>query len=402
MLGVLVVPGVVFNNLQNNGLIQQPTAGATPYPMNCTLGQGGTCVLSGNVGCAVIPPPGSSNYCSLSGQTLSFLSACAPLTGLITFNFGALVNSFFSNCGSSQNITPPSQSSTQYAQGTWTINQCTGNQGPPLVVGNAAWADPICFASTPAMVTPNGTMALGGPWGATVSIGGARVIGACLSSSWNGIIGNASAGTVPTATQTCINGYILPAGCTPLTCSPVSNSQCFSGIEVGTTCLNYYTVNSQCLAYGDWGGSISSSSNRVTSFVCTNLSSSGPVNLPGVTNFFNSLNVGSILVFAATIFGAALVIWLSLGLGFTLGGSILGSGASVGFTNNPQGTKLAQTFGFGAFLWLSVWQEFNGWFAGNYLPLGLGGITGIISIVITVVFFIGLYLLSQSGTAASQ
>lgn len=393
MLGILVVPGVIFNNLQNNGLIQPPANGV--YPMTCTSQDGGTCVLSAQVGCSA-----ASSYCSLSGQTVSFLNACSPFTGLITFNFAAFVESFFTNCGSQPTSAPPN-TSTQYAQGTWTVSKCTINNGPPLVVGSNAWVTPKCFAASPAIPTPNGTMAFGGPWAGTLSIGGAQLF-SCLASTWNGVIGNSTAGTVPTPAETCIQGYALPAGCTPTTCSPSPNSQCTSGEEVNGVCVLYETVNTQCSAYGDWGGSITSTSNRVKSFVCVNLASANQFYIPGATSLFQGFNVASILAFAATIFGAVLLVWLSLGLGFSIGGSVIATGGTLGFQSNPQGTKMAQTFGFAALIWLPLWSEFNTWFSSGYLPYGLDGTVGVIGIVLVAGFFIGAFLLSQSGTAGNQ
>lgn len=399
MMGILVIPGVVFNNLQNNGLIQ-PYGGnncnsADNLCETCTTLAGGTCVLSASTGCSV-----SASYCKLSGSSISFLNTCSPFTGLITFNFATFVESFFSNCGQAPSATPPN-TSTQYAQGTWTISSCTVNNGPPLVSGSNAFLTPSCFAVTPALTTPNGTLAVGGPWSVLVSIGGGTLF-SCLGGTWNGVIGNTTTGSVPTSAQTCIQGYGLPAGCTALTCSPTSNSGCLSGVSVNGKCVPYLTINTQCQAYGVYGGSISSASNRVTSFTCFNLGSANQLYIPGVTSVFQGFNITSIIAFAAAILGAVIYLYLSLGLGFTVGGSVVATGGSVGFTTNPQGTKLAQTFGFAMLLWLPLWSEFSPWFASGFLPYGLDGTVGIVGIVLIAGFFIGAFLLSQTGTAAAQ
>lgn len=402
MLGILVVPGVIFNNLQNNGLIQPPGANGV-YPMTCTSLDGGTCVLKAQVGCSA-----ASSYCSLSGQTISFLNACSPFTAFVTFNFAAFVQSFFSNCGSpsQQNLTSVSASgTTPVATGTWTISSCQifgySGSSPPYPTTAITFATYFCYASSPVIPSQSGNVGTGGSWYVTMTIGGSNSY--CLTGSWNGVIGNSTAGTTPTSTNVCIQGWVLPSGCTTASCPLTYDTSCSGLYSAGGQCVTYVSENSGCLVYGDYGGA--SPIYLIKTFDCTNLASGAQPPPPGSTSspfFFTNFNLSALLSFALTIFGSILVIFLSLGLGFSIGGQVIASGGTLGFTNNPQGTKMAQTFGFAALIWLPLWSEFNTWFSSGYLPFGLDGIVGVVGVVLVAGFFIGAYLLSQSGTAGNQ
>jgi hypothetical protein len=396
--GILVVPGIVVNNLQNNGIIQpygSSNCNATNnFCMTCTSLDGGTCVLTAKTGCSV-----SATYCQLQGSSIAFLNACSPFTNILTLNYAGFVSSFFTNCGQAQSQTANLIGVAGASNGTvYTLSACETVAGPGPVQLSIVTE---CQDVNPSIITSLGTVNSNCPVGGLTCIGLDlnTPVGACASANnWNGVIGNSTEGSTPTATIACIYGTIIPSGC---------NS---------ASCYNILTMTASCLVYGDYYGSIVNASNAVTSATCTSLTvmadsqspnnsvgSGGIVSAPGSTLFsLSKFNVGSLLTFLLTIIGAALFLFLSLGVGGSIQGSVVATGGAVSVTNNPQGTKLAQTLGIALVLWSPLYSEFSSWFTSGYLPFGLDGTIGIISVALIATVFVGAYFISQSGTAGSQ
>lgn len=386
-LGILVIPGILFNNLQNDGLIQPPSNGV--YPMTCSSANGGTCILDAQTGCGV-----SSTYCQLSGSSISFLNACSPFTNILTLNFVGFVSSFFTNCN--QSVTQQSSISSGPVGGTgvnpstsYTIGSCSTLSTPNLVM--FAY-DLGCGSVSPSIqVTYNGSPeTLQGAFGYTMFVYINIGVGGCINGNWLGSVTNSSLGTQGAASSICLRQYVIPSGC------------------LTTSCITAVTMNASCVITGDFPATLYA--NPVKSMTCTSLVvTTTDVDLQGsgLTNgaagpFTSSFNGGTILTFLLGLIGVALVLFVGLGLGGSIGGSVIATGGSVGITTNPQGSKLAQTFGIGLLIWAPLYSEFNTWFSSGYLPYGLDGLIGIISIVLIAAFFIGTFLVSQSGTAGSQ
>ena len=434
-LGLLVFPGVIINNLQASGIIGasvSPTcpAGETVQGQFCVSADGNTVVLNNQNPCTL-----NVNNCNLSGASFQVLNPCSTWVNLLTLNFGGFVSSFFTNCGQSsgQNLGPGGGSATQVqTTGSFTFTTCAlGGSFYNNQTGRGQ-ATYWCNSASPSIVTPNGTMGVAalapsgtGQWNLQMNIG-FGALGYCIASNWNGVITNATLSSTSTAASACIQGYLLPSGCTPATCpisaipstSPLYNT-CVSGVQAGTPshCLTFYTLNSQCTVSGTYY-SPSDARNRIKTFSCTNLITQNSFVLPGLTDtsigqaFLSGFNVSNILSFALGLFGAILVVWLSLGLGFSWTAATVGSS----FSSNPQGTKIAQTFGIGLLLWFPLYSAFDTWFTRGYLPVfntsngiqtGLDGNilvgqVGIVSLILTVMFFLGLYFMSQTPGAASS
>lgn len=107
---------------------------------------------------------------------------------------------------------------------------------------------------------------------------------------------------------------------------------------------------------------------------------------PGLTDIVGSSGTGlNVFTFLGFVIGIILFI-MSFGIGFGGGASVLGSGPSFQFSSNAQGTKLAQTLGIGLLIFTPIYSEFSSWI----FTLGFG-IGTIVSTIIFVMFFFGLY-----------
>jgi hypothetical protein len=414
-LALLVVPGILVNNLQANGLVNNSGAMLCSNDI-CTLTNPNPCTLT-------------SNPCSLSGSSFSILNPCSTWTNILTLNFIGFAQSLFGNCGmatSSQGqFTNPG--AIQSFAGNYTFKDCytvlltyPGASGPVLAprprdegaktndmsVGDAinvgggqtasgsiASINMNCYELHPSIVVQAGTISVSNsstPQNIVVQVGTSGATN-CPQSNWNGVIGNTSAGSVPTATGSCLMGYIVSGG-------------------VYTYSV---TFTASCWTYGDYGGTPFATGNLVTKVICTSLASTGAQAIPTALQVnVSTFAAGGLIGFLLALIGGALVLVLALGVGGQAGTALGG----VGLTTNPQGTKMAQTFGIGMLIWFPLYSEFSTWFTSGYLPIFnnnnsiqtgidgnlLNGQVGIISIILTIMFFIGLYFLSQSGTAASQ
>ena len=327
-IGILVLPGILVNNLQNNGLI------STSQTQTCNQ-QLDTCTLSANVGCQY-----SASFCQLQGSSISFLNPCSTWTNLLTLNYVGFVNSFFTNCG------------TAGAQGNSNALPQSGNVTIPGLVavagaghltgllGQRQWVTSLTLHPVPQGIT-------------------APVYITCLS--WNGTL--AYDGALPNPS---LHGKYYTS------CNFLDSSSPRLG----------YTMN--CWLFGtDTGGG----TGDVNNAICTNFAQSTS----------GGLDFGSLIGFGLSLLGAAILIFMSLGINFGI--------VTATFGTNPQGTKLAQTYGMGLLLFMPLYSEFSTWFSNGYLPAGLdgnifNGQLGIVSVVLVVCMFLGLYFVSQSGTTS--
>lgn len=92
--------------------------------------------------------------------------------------------------------------------------------------------------------------------------------------------------------------------------------------------------------------------------------------------------------FLGFIFGIVLLV-LSLGVGG--GVQAIASGFNVQVSD--QGARLAQVLGIGLTTWIPMFSEFGGWLTTSGLALGLGTI---LSLVLTIIYFYGLWWQTQS------
>ena len=115
-----------------------------------------------------------------------------------------------------------------------------------------------------------------------------------------------------------------------------------------------------------------------------------------------SLQAGFLTPFLTIIVGLILFL-VGLGINLQAGGSIFGSGTTLGAGVNQQGTRLAQVLGIALIIYTPLYSEFSTWFTSGLLPLGLdGNITaiasggGIIALVISALLFGGVFWLILS------
>lgn len=355
-----MLPGVLVNNLQNNGLIVPASCNSASDCSNietCTTDY--TCVLKANVGCQY-----QSSFCNLTGS-ISILSPCSVWTNILTLNFAGFVSSFFTTCGQGpsggQTVTAQTllQNSTLVSM---TVSQNTtfeGTPGNPTGPCAQVFGGPIfnCQTSSPVL-----------PVGITMPMG-------IFCSNWNGVYGRIGIAPVPSLCNLTDDSVPTP---------------------------NTFTAS--CWIYG-------SSSTAVTDIICNN---AGPIGQSTTTNYGGVLNGGNIITFFLSLIGTGLLLIIALGI--NVGGFTVSAGS------NPQGTKLAQTFGMGLLVFMPLYSEFNVWFVNGYLPSGLdgdvfscasipstlpqcftsGGPANIISILLIIGVFYALYIISQSGSSTAQ
>ena len=122
---------------------------------------------------------------------------------------------------------------------------------------------------------------------------------------------------------------------------------------------------------------------------------------PGLFDLFSAASGGSnFIVFFGFIIGIILFI-MSFGIGFNGSvGLFGGNSAGGGFTTNPQGTKLAQTFGLGLLIWTPLYSEFGGWI--NAQTLGGYGLDIIINFALFICVFLGFYSIIGGMTSGEE
>lgn len=371
-LGLLVLPGILVNNLQANALVNNQACNSSidcSNIMSCTPSGGGTCILKATTGCQLNP-----NYCSLNNN-ISFLNPCSAWTGLLTLNFVGFVQSFFSNCGTAGAGSTQSES-VGVANGTALLTDnivCSGNVFPwNGQQGCQGWLQTWPGNNTSVQVTCQSTASiLGVVLGVPNSSGNWCLVHPSTSlfdeCGFNGV--------TPGAPFYCVKGFDIT----------------LQGLVTSTAVV----IPSGAIGYifnGTTAGSCA-----INLIVCQVKQVSGAVSVNAIFTFFLSL------------LGGTLLLLLALGINIGVGGSIFATGGTTSVGSNPQGTKIAQTFGIGLLIFMPLYSEFDTWFTSGYLPAGLDGNLfnlgvgqiGIISIALIVMFFLGLYFISQSGTPSS-
>ena len=362
ILFMVVSVGAVINNLTNSGVIAPAQTQSDCTALGATF-SGGTCFKCDNaldtctiatlVGCQAQPPAGGNplGNCALQGSALSVLNPCSTFTAMLTLNPVAFVDSFFNSCGTPKTVYA-NNNVTLPTSGTVTLSVCkhTGFKDPSL-----GWMEAFCYSMSPTMA--GFVMPAKANW---------------AISYWDGVIGNASEGSVPLLVPTEIND--------------------------NSSSTNFITA--QCATYGDYTGHPGQVGDYVKYLVCQGSTFQTSSITPSVAS--SGLNVSGILAFALSLIGGLLVVFIALGIGIS--GSIEGLtfGTSGSFWSNPQGTRLAQTFGIATLIWFPLYSEFSPWFTSGYLPFGLDGQLfaappGIIAFVLTFFFFVGVYFLNLGG-----
>ncbi|MDE1824340.1 MAG: hypothetical protein KGH74_03505 [Candidatus Micrarchaeota archaeon] len=416
-LFLLVIPGLLYNNLNSTGI----TPAQVLTCPNTQLSGGGvdvTCQGSVNAGCQA-----SASYCSLSGSSFSFLNINSPFTALITGNVWGVFNQivqgsqptthgpFDSVGGSASFIRANCIIDNRGANSLtgWTIDQCTqaDSDGSNMTTGFNTWSNwnnnfvgstktisfknlivyipaysgnssytLICNWNIQTNYTFSGTPFSGYTWYGCAyqnTIGGSFPTNEKTNPSWPFLISVPWATGVldPTKGYTC--GYIsAPAKC--------FHQLVYVQLETWHTfeCVFVAKTNQRQL----WPFLISPQCDQWWDNVKTQSVSSGA-------------NFGILTPIIVFIIGLALL-FLGLGIGLTGGGSILGTGTTVGISSNRQGTKMAQILGMGLIVWAPLYSEFSTWFTTGLLPYGLDGSLGVVGIGLTGLFFFGIFWLIQS------
>ena len=353
-IGILVLPGILVNNLQNNGLI------STSQTQVCNQ-QLDTCTLSANVGCQYSP-----TNCSLQGSSVQFLNPCSVWTNILTLNYVGFVSSFFTNCGQS----------TQQQQ---------------FEVNNNVGANQTVVNSSPLALAGSNTTFTGCTQGKYGLFGPAQTSFVCPTSNPSPLYFN-NAATVPPFGFAC--GMFAQTIGNATSSPPIKPSLVTCNLEdSGTSTVFISSVS--CWIYGV---AKAPQPANIREAVCkTNTLITYGISLGTGLITSSSISFGSILGFGLSLLGATVVLFIGLGINIGAISATLGS--------NPQGTKLAQTYGMGLLLFMPLYSEFSTWFSNGYLPAGLdgnifNGQLGIVSVVLVVCMFLGLYFVSQSGTTS--
>lgn len=403
-LGMLVLPGILINNFQAEGLLNPPgsfkvcPAGETLTPDGqfCSNPQTNTIVLASSVGCQANPA-----NCNLQGSNFQILNPCSTWTKLLSLDYQGLINSFFTNCGQSGGQTnplnQPLNASLFTSATTYSFTQCVENVAG-ATNSQIATSNILCQAVSPVIASTQSTITVSTavPIYFAFSIQPSVWLPGCPQSTWNGVIGNVSAGSTPTATTACLLGFVTS----------------------GSNVIGSVYLTGTCLTYGNYNGSPNAPGNLITRVTCNPLNGVVATTFSnGGTQIASTITASQGLVsFMLTLLGGAIFIFLGLGLGASLGGSILGSGTTASLSTNPQGSKMAQAFGLGLLIWAPLYSEFSTWFSSGYLPVFntngglqtgidgniLNGQIGIVSIILTIMMFLGLYFISQSGTSGTS
>lgn len=101
----------------------------------------------------------------------------------------------------------------------------------------------------------------------------------------------------------------------------------------------------------------------------------------------SGFNFGLLTPIILFIIGIALFL-IGLGLQISAGGTIFGTGTSLGVGANAQGTRLAQVVGLGLIVWIPLYSEFGTWIVPANFPYG---ISIIVTFLITGMFFFGVF-----------
>lgn len=421
-IGLLCGPGILYNNLNNNGLVVSQSATLTCDQTGLLI-----CQTSGSVGCQA-----NSAFCNLSGSSISFLNGNSPFTALLN---GQIFNLFNSYTGAGQQHGP----FDLLGGGPYTRANCLFTPG---VVGNRHLTD-WNLIGTCTQMNPDGSNVTSSQ--ATVFTNyNTLAFGSTKTMKLISQANTSSGGDIDHVYQWLAQvNYTSPGGTTGYTFygldffSPVGGGCCTNAqlatkamwgfivavpfeagvIPAGNTHQTVYVQNEpfsgfECIAANQ--NAANSGVSLYTSQGCTQflqnlkIGSSASCTPSGNTITCASSGGGSSFVFGfltpIMLFLAGIILFLiGLGIQFNWGGTLLGTGTQFGTGTNPQGTKLAQVMGLGLVVWTFLFSQFSTWFTSGLLPLGLDGTFGIVSIFITGAFFFALFGVSQgSGTTTTQ
>ena len=419
---LLVLPGVFYNNYVNSDLVVHDAS----FTLNCPGLPDTTCQSSAATGCAA-----ASSVCTLSGSSVSFLSGTSPFTALLTGNIGGLFSSLsagtqakshgpFDVWGGTAYLTANcivygSAGNTQLSLFNWTFLRCTqANADGSNATSATSWNNwntnfntstplALAFFQLDALAVGGATFNCNelGQLNYTQGIGGSVVGGytwygcdvhtqsaaggcaalfppsvACLRSNfyWSFIIGVPFSQGVLGA----VGRYTCSAVAKP--CWHVNVPLLLAGFETGE-CFVTQGANRQIYSY-------------LVSPQCDQWYS----NVQAQTGA-NGVVFGLLGVFVTFLFGLALFL-IGTGINIQGQGSIFGSGTGFSLGSNPQGSKLAQVVGLGLVLWAFLFSEFSSWYTSGFMPYGLDGTFGIISIAVTGSFWFGLYSWATSGQSS--
>lgn len=368
---ILILVGLIANTFQSSAIQTVPVL-PTPY---CTGNiEPGECYPTNVNGC----DSNATQNCNFTASTkYSFFNANSPFTLLLQGNIIGFMSSAL-NQGENNNIIKsgyticiPTNSTGNY------VNQTGSNINHFECLGTSTQGGNV---SVPAQFSQTGI-----PMNATSNGGN--------NSQWN-IIGcklvkaNYPCQLTNTRTnpgssfQSWFGNTIIGASSTNF------NSQMgFYGIYVknGTTltgtagCTIYFSV-SACRNLMPW------LFYQFPTFKCPSTASVYNINinkttyyclLPTVNQNTSTTSLPNSFSALSFLFG---VVLFFAGLGISL------TAATIGFTIDGQGTKLAQVFGLGILVWSFVFGEFGSWLTA--LPFNLGDIG---FVTFTIMFFMGLY-----------
>lgn len=380
---LLALPGALYNNASNSGLV---LVGGTIGNCDSTLD---ICSYTNNVACQA-----AAGNCALTGQTISFLNGNSPFTQLMQGNLFALFN----------NLNP--LSSTASGQTSW-----SGTHGPFDVTGNPNYYAADCQGTTPISTSRSQTN-----WVLTMCTqagNDGKNVTEANAATWNSWNTNwISVGA--------LQFYNLGNATYPRSCSQLAqinytllgnSGYTYFGCEIATPTIQGIGTQPTNRAWGylvampvSYGAMPAGASHQYlfvqlenwATFECLpniNMGYYSSVPCQNFVNGFKGFTIpGTSVSFVPNSSGGIVfgfisgIILLLGGVGLQLG---FGGGVSAGV--NRQGTKLFQVLGIGLILWSFLYSEFSFWFTSGNLPYGLDGALGIVSVMLSGVFFFGIY-----------
>ena len=427
---LLVLPGALYNNYSNSNLVVSQGS----FSLTCPGLPDTTCQGATATGCQV-----NAGVCTLSGNSISFLSGTSPFTALLTGNIGGLFSmlsagaqatqhgafdfwgggaNLFANCivfnaaNANMEITKLSfkECTQAHADGsnmtineatTWTNWNTNFNPAAPVALQffGLSGISGVYVMTCNNLGQFNYTQGLGGPtvggytwWGCDVNtgsgVGGCSSLVppsvACLQNNFY----NSLILAIPSN-----QGQYLLTGNGKYGCPEVSANDVCWHINVPVLLVQFEAAT--CFSTQ---GSNRAQFSYIVSAQCDQFYQTAKAQV-GSTN--NLAILGPISMIVGFFFGLALF-FLGFGIQIGAGGSIVSTGTNFSLGSNPQGSKLAQVIGMGLIIWIFLFSEFSSWYTSGFLPYGLDGSFGVISIAITGAFWFGLYSWATSGSAGDD
>lgn len=409
-LGILVLPGILYNQYTASGLIVSNNPSSQPA-LVCP-GSGSTYANTLDTTCqgaAVVGCQRAASQCTLNGSSIQFLNANSPFTKLIQGN----VLGMFSN------LQGPTNGAQSGAQTTPLFGQ---SHYPFDVIGSSqSYIAVDCGIGSPGAMGTSDQKHAAIPGQCTqVSSDNLNVTEAqaITWTNWNtqfsGITKTLQFYHLANATYPGTCDYIAQINYTLLTNGP---GYTYYGCSIGHPNQHSNAANnplwSYMLAIPLSYGQISKAYHHSILFaqvenwdtpLCLPNTDMGTFASQGCNNFisaFQGVPIGQTTggnnsfvpsaaggIIAGFLLGLFLII---AGLGLQFG---LGAGVSVGI--NRQGSKFAQAAGIGLLIYTPMFSEFSTWFTSGGLPYGIDGGLGIVSIAIAALFFFGVYRLAVS------